>query len=314
MNKKIFIAIVASISMLMFFACEHKYQGKLVPMLDNNIGKWGFADTLGKIVIAPQWDMANDFSEDLAVVGLNNKYGYIDKMGIEIIQVQYDSAGNFFNNLALVSLNGKWGFIDRTGIEKIPIKYDKAVPFFEGLAEVELDGKIGSIDTSGVIVVPFEYKEIQYLVGSWGLSKGKFNSRSSDVLGLEDVVFTPNDIKSDTLSFEKNDSFKSNINFSDLFDESFKASKSLKIDKNDRWKYENFEVSQQEKDKYIFSCNLILSPLSEETIYNLTLVSKDELRIEFYEEFYVASLQLSFGGTTKGGTIHLRNVFEFKRL
>lgn len=312
MNKKILI-VAASISLIMLFACGHKYQGKLVPILDNSTGKWGFADTLGKMIITPQWDTANDFSECLAVIGLNNKYGYINETGIEIIQLKYDFAENFSNNLALVSLNGKWGFVDKTGIEKISIKYDKAAPFSEGLAEVELDGKIGSIDTTGAIIVPFLYKELLYLIGSWGLSQIGLNTRPGDVFGLQNVGITFNDIKSYTLTFEKNDSFKSNINLSDLFDGELTASKSLKIDKNDCWKYENFVLGQQEKDKYIFSCDLILSPFSKETVYKLALVSKDELRMEFYEAFNVASRQTEYG-ITKGGIIHLRNVFDFKRL
>jgi len=312
-NKKVLTTIVVSLAVVMFFACGQKYQGKLVPMLDNSNGKWGFADTLGKFVIAPQWDTANDFSEGLAVVGLNNKFGYIDETGVEIIQLKYDFTKNFSNNLALVSLNGKWGFIDKTGIEKIPIKYDKALPFSDGLSEVELDGKIGSIDTTGAIIIPFQYKELQYLIGSWGLSQVKFNTRQGDPIGLQNVGFSLNDIKTKTLTFEKSDSFNSNIDFSDLFDGDFKASKSLKIDKNDRWKLENFVVGQQEKNKFIFSCDLTLSPLSKEITYKLTLISKDELRIEFSEVFNVHSRQTQFG-TTKGGVVQLRSVFEFKRL
>jgi hypothetical protein len=57
MSRKIFIIVVACVGLMMFFACEQKYQGKLMPMLDNSTGKWGYADTLGKNVIKPQWDM-----------------------------------------------------------------------------------------------------------------------------------------------------------------------------------------------------------------------------------------------------------------
>jgi len=312
-KKKFLIAVIAIAGVAIFFACGQKYQGKLVPMIDNSVGRWGFADTLGKVIIAPKWDTANDFSEGLAVVGLNNRYGYIDETGVEVIPIKFDFSGNFFNNMALVSLNDKWGFIDQNGTEKIPIKYDKASPFSEGLSEVELDGKIGSIDTTGAIIIPFQYKELQYLIGKWGLSQVKLNTRQGDALGLQNVGFTINDIKSITLAFEKSDLFKSNINFSDLFDGDFNASKSLKIGKNDHWKYENIVIGQQEKDKFIFSCDLILSPLSSETIYKLTLISKDELRMEFYEVFNVSSRQTQYG-TTKGGFIGLRSIFELKRL
>ena len=312
-EKKFLIAVIAIAGVAMFFACGQKYQGKLVPMIDNSVGKWGFTDTLGKVIIAPKWDIANDFSEGLAAVGVKNRYGYIDETGVEVIPITFDYCGSFSNNMALVSLNDKWGFIDQTGTEKIPIKYDKASPFSEGLSEVELDGKIGSIDTTGAIIVPFQFKEMQYLIGTWGLSQVELNTRPGDPLGLKNVGFTFNDIKSVTLAFEKSDLFKSNINFSDLFDGDFKASKSLKIENNDHWKYENIVIGQQEKDKFIFSCDLILSPFNSETIYKLSLISKDELRMEFYEVFNVASRQTQYG-TTKGGIIGLRSIFELKRL
>ena len=297
----------------LFITCGHKYQGKLVPMFDNSIGKWGFADTLGKIVIAPQWDFAKDFSDGLAVVGLNNKYGYIDKTGSEIIPLKYDSIGYLSNNLALVSLNGKWGFVDKTDTEKIPIIYDKAEPFYDGLSEVELDGKIGSIDTTGTIIVPFQYKELQYLIGSWGMSQFLLNTHPDDALGLHNFGVSFNYKESFTLAFQKGDSLKSSIDLSESFEGDFKMSKSLKIGFNKSWKIENFVIGQQQNDKYIFTCNLRLSPYSKETIYRLTLVSKDKLRMEFYEEFNVASRQTQYG-VTKGGIIHLRTVFDFKRL
>ena len=279
MNRKILTVAVTGIMLMILFACGGEYQGKLVPKLDNRAGKWGFADTLGKIVIAPQWDMANDFSEGLAAVGLNSRYGYVDE----------------------------------TGTEKIPLQYDNALPFYEGLAEVELDGKIGSIDTAGTIIIPFQYKELKYLTGSWGLSQAELNTRPDDPVGLQNVGFTVTDINSYTLTFEKSDSFKSNIDFSDLFDGDFNASKSLQMDKNDCWQYENFKTGQQDRDTFIFSCDLILSPLSKETVYKLTLINTDELRLEFYEEFNVSSRKTLYGNT-KGGVLHLQNVFEFKRL
>jgi len=155
-KKKFLTAVVVCVGMAMFFACGHKYQGKLVPVLDNSTGKWGYADTLGKNMIAPKWDMATDFSEGLAAVGLNNRFGYIDETGVEVIPITFESTGSFLNSMALVSLNDKWGFIDKTGVEIIPIIYNKAEPFSEGLSEVELDGKIGSIDTTGAIIIPFQ--------------------------------------------------------------------------------------------------------------------------------------------------------------
>ncbi len=44
-------------------------------------GEWGYIDKAGKVVIAPQFDDALDFSEGLASVRIGWKWCYIDKTG-----------------------------------------------------------------------------------------------------------------------------------------------------------------------------------------------------------------------------------------
>jgi hypothetical protein len=117
MNEKILIAIVASISFIMFFACAREYQGTLIPVQDENTSKWGYTDTLGKSVIAFKWDTASVFSENLALVGLDDRYGFVDRKGTEVIPLGYDVAKDFSDDLALVKANGKYGFINKSGEE-----------------------------------------------------------------------------------------------------------------------------------------------------------------------------------------------------
>ena len=50
MNKKVVIAIMASVSLMVFFSCCREYHGELVSVEDEKTGKWGYADTLGKII------------------------------------------------------------------------------------------------------------------------------------------------------------------------------------------------------------------------------------------------------------------------
>lgn len=59
------------------------------------------------------YDDANNFSEGLARVRLNNKYGFIDKQGKVIIPIKYDYVDTFSEGLARVELNEKYGFIDK---------------------------------------------------------------------------------------------------------------------------------------------------------------------------------------------------------
>lgn len=88
-------------------------------------GKWGFINTKGEMVIAPQFDEESfvsfcsdllGYSEGLCLIkNSDNKYGYMDKTGKIVIKCQYEDAGDFHDGLAKVKVNGKYGFIDKTG-------------------------------------------------------------------------------------------------------------------------------------------------------------------------------------------------------
>ena len=53
-----------------------------------------------------------------------------------MITPQYEDADSFSEGLAAVKKDGKWGYIDETGKTVIPFEYDYAFPFSEGLAVV----------------------------------------------------------------------------------------------------------------------------------------------------------------------------------
>jgi hypothetical protein len=82
--------------------------------------KRGFIDKTGKVVIEPQFDGAESFSEGLAAVkvggvnGNGGKYGYIDRMGKFAIALQFDEAASFSEGLAAVKVGNKWGYIGKS--------------------------------------------------------------------------------------------------------------------------------------------------------------------------------------------------------
>jgi len=347
MNKKILIAILASISFIMFFACEREYQGILIPMQDENTSKWGYTDTLGKSVIAFKWDAASVFSENLAVVGLNGRYGYIDRKGTDVIPLRYDVAKDFLDNLALVKANGKYGFINNTGEELIPLKYDNditfvdglalvtvdgkygfinksgeeiiplkydnATTFTDGLAEVEIDGKIGVIDTADNIVIAFQYKEFKYLIGEWALTKVDMNTDKNGVFSINGSLEMTKPGEKNLLTFEKDDICKSNIDFSD--DDIFLNVKSLSFTKNDKWQFDNFVLGQSSdsKNNIIFSCNLKLLPQAEKFNYELCLQEKDILNIKVSETVNRPGKSTQYG-MTKSGIVRYKFELKFRRL
>lgn len=101
-------------------------------------GKQGFIDRAGKIVVKPQYDYCNFFSQGVAVVAKDDKWGYIDRTGKEIIKLQYDKAEAFYdsNGFAAVSKDGKWGLIDIKGRVVVPIKHESAFSTQRGVATV----------------------------------------------------------------------------------------------------------------------------------------------------------------------------------
>ncbi|MHB1457563.1 MAG: WG repeat-containing protein [Armatimonadota bacterium] len=116
-------------------------------------GADGFIDSTGKMVIAPQYEEASNFSEGLAMVRLQEKtvdpitgipvssyetVGYVDHLGNMAIAPQFQKGGDFHNGLASVLLtSGYWGFVDKTG-KAVLGNWSQTSGFSEGLAKVSV--------------------------------------------------------------------------------------------------------------------------------------------------------------------------------
>ena len=127
---------------------------------DSLTGKLGYVDVNGLYIIKPQFDVAYDFKEGLAAVGICNskcEYGFIsEEFGITneyFVYPQYDDARNFTEGLAAVRINDKWGFIDKTGDCVIEPQFDNTRGFAEGLSPVRVGNKRGVIDKTGRYVI-----------------------------------------------------------------------------------------------------------------------------------------------------------------
>lgn len=123
--------------------------------------KWGYIDTLGQLVIQPQFDGAKNFSEELGLVSMDGKYAFVDKTGKFIINPQFESAGNFSEGLAPVQFSdGTHGYVDTTGraVINLPDGADGG-QFLDGFAAVYYsDGTIGYINKTGNVVSRRENK------------------------------------------------------------------------------------------------------------------------------------------------------------
>lgn len=138
-------------------------------------GKTGFMDRAGKLVIEPQFEDAQDFSEGLAPVkvrsdetiwcprdesgtrkGFTMKWGYIDKTGNLIISPQFESASPFSEGVAAIQQCDEAFFIDARGQKIISGDFKYASSFSGGLSRVDVMTKNGLlwgyIDKKGKMV------------------------------------------------------------------------------------------------------------------------------------------------------------------
>ena len=158
---------------------SHSFSEGLVPVGIN--GKTGFMDRTGKIVIAPQFEDAENFSEGLAPVkvrsddttwcpreasgsrkGFTMKWGYIDKSGKIVIPPQFESAEPFSEGVAAINQCDEGFFVDKTGKKIVLGNFSYVSPFGAGVSRINTgvneDRMWGLIDKTGKII--------------WGPNKG----------------------------------------------------------------------------------------------------------------------------------------------
>lgn len=106
----------------------------LIGFYDYTIEKWGFADNTGKVVIQPQFEKIQDFSEGLAAVKTDRLWGFIDNTGKVIIDYQYYQPSPFSCGKSVIDTNNGYIVINKKG-EKISTgDYTLMSPFTDGYA------------------------------------------------------------------------------------------------------------------------------------------------------------------------------------
>jgi hypothetical protein len=125
-------------------------------------GKYGYFNIKGDVAVPPLYDVANDFKEGLALVGIHTKdypprykYGFIDVTGETAIPFTYEydygmyayyrqpDVGDFHGGIARVKSNGKWGYINKGGETVVPIENDVAFNLGGGVVIASKGGEWG---------------------------------------------------------------------------------------------------------------------------------------------------------------------------
>ena len=119
---------------------------------------WGVTDMWeDQFVLAPQFEMAADFAEDLGCVRHEGKYGYIDATGQWVIPPQFDHARSFSEGRAVVAVGEQYGYIDHTGQFLIPPQFEAAGDFWRPRTRAKLGGKWGYLWVDGTWAIPPQF-------------------------------------------------------------------------------------------------------------------------------------------------------------
>jgi len=166
---------------LSFLFCSCVSRQQLIPFESNEL--WGFKNQNGEIIIAPEFIIANDFSEHgIAAVVDSSGWAYINQEGEILIRpFIFDNGPDYFRQgLARYVENSKFGFFDTSGKIAIKANWDFAAPFSDGLAAVcngcqkEISGehsfmqggRWGFIGLDGNVLIPLKFEEARNFVQS----------------------------------------------------------------------------------------------------------------------------------------------------
>ncbi len=120
---------------------------------------FGYMNIEQEVIIEPQYWLAYDFHEGLAVVsndGIN--YGMINKKNEYVLSPEYKFLGEFSEGLIGFSKDGKnYGFMDRDGEIKIPAIFSFALSFDGSLAYINKDGIPGYVNKEGRYFLASDY-------------------------------------------------------------------------------------------------------------------------------------------------------------
>lgn len=134
-----------------------KIESKITVFIKN--GLYGFLKDSTEYIKA-EYDYANEFYENKAVVKKNGKIFVIDSDGKKLFDVPYKEAYGFRENrLGFRDFNDKKGYLNEKGEVVIPAKFRGGWDFYQGLAKVEFNNKRGYIDLNGKVIIPIRYED-----------------------------------------------------------------------------------------------------------------------------------------------------------
>lgn len=140
-QRELLLLICLTVLFASFVGAQEKRSSDLLLIRVNE--KAGFIDRNGKIIVEPQFEDAQDFSQGIAPVKIKDKWGFINESGQIVIEPTFDSIfwRSFSEEVIPVRLEDKWGTIDKSGNFIIEPKFEMIYEFSDGIAPVLLESK-----------------------------------------------------------------------------------------------------------------------------------------------------------------------------
>lgn len=165
---------------------------------DQEVSKYGYLDLQGKVVIPPQYQAANNFTEGKAFIKIkDSKYALIGLNGESLANFNYPYVGMPGDGLLAFQekTNGKYGYIDEYGNVIISPRYTGAQPFRDGRAVVYISEdhrkKSGLIRKDGNYILSPEYNDI-LLLGETRAAIGKAIDEKKTFIGSKYAIADTN--------------------------------------------------------------------------------------------------------------------------
>ena len=126
---------------------------KMIGMIGQRVTLFQYEDSAGvirnkEISSKIDYNFIN-FSEGVCSVIKGGKYGFIDTMGKVVIPFIFDGADNFYNKIDVVKMQSKYGAINRFGKIVIPYTYDFLAVYEDKVLYAILNGKIHFLNYTG---------------------------------------------------------------------------------------------------------------------------------------------------------------------
>lgn len=160
--------------------------------------KYGYLDLQGRVVIPPQYQAANNFTEGKALVKIkDSEYALIGRDGERFATFNYPYVGMRGEGLLAFQeeTNGKYGYIDEDGNIVISPRYEGAQPFRDGRAVVYKSKdhwkKSGLIGKNGNYILSPEYNDI-LLLGEQRAAIGKAIDKKHPFIGSKYAIADTN--------------------------------------------------------------------------------------------------------------------------